>query len=223
MGAAGRTPRAGPEDREEPRAPRPCNGGLRRSRCGHRGGRRRACPRCLRPRAVRRVPRPGGQRVLPAATRLGPTVTRPSVYEFAGGADAWLRLARAHHERGLAFPELNHPFSHAGQHPQHVERLAAYWAEVFGGPPVYSETCGNQSDLIAMHSGNGDMGDLPQRFVDCFVRAADDAVLPADQEFRAVLRAYMEWAVAEFNRHPETPATVPAGLAVPHWSWDGPG
>jgi len=149
-------------------------------------------------------------------------MTRPSVYEFAGGADAWLRLARAHHERCLADPVLNHPFSHAGQHPEHVERLAAYWAEVFGGPPAYSETCGNQSDLIAMHSGNGDMGDLPQRFVDCFVHAADDAELPPDAEFRAVLRDYMEWAVAEFNRHPDDASTVPAGLALPRWSWDGP-
>src|SRR3954467_2562313 len=222
MAAAGLPPGAGAEDRQESRAPRPGNGGLRRRSSRHRGGRRGAGARRLRRRPLRRVPRPGGKRVLPAATRLGPKVTRPSVYEFAGGADAWLRLARAHHERCLADPVLNHPFSHAGQHPQHVERLAAYWAEVFGGPPVYSKTCGNQSDLVAMHSGNGDMGDLPQRFVDCFVRAADDAELPADQEFREVLRDYVEWAVAEFNRHPEDPATVPAGLAVPHWSWDGP-
>src|SRR3954447_20246376 len=194
MASAGLPPRAGAEDRQEPRAPRPCNGGLRRSRCGHRGGRRRACPRCLRRRPVRRVPRPGGQRVLPAATRLGPTVTRPSVYEFAGGADAWLRLARAHHERCLADPVLSHPFSHPGQHPQHVERLAAYWGEVFGGPAVYSDTCGDQSTLLAMHSGNGDMGDLPQRFVECFLLAADDAALPEDPELRRVLRDYMEWA-----------------------------
>jgi hemoglobin len=147
---------------------------------------------------------------------------RPSVYEFAGGADAWLRLARAHHERCIADPMLNHPFSHPDQHPQHVERLAAYWGEVFGGPPVYSETCGNQSDLVAMHSGNGDMGDLPGRFVECFVRAADDAELPEDADFRTVLRDYMVWAVGEFVAHPDDPSTVPHGLSVPHWSWDGP-
>ena len=146
---------------------------------------------------------------------------RPSVYDYAGGADAWLRLARAHHQRCLADAVLNHPFSHPGQHPQHVERLAAYWAEVFGGPPVYSETCGNQTALIAMHSGNGDLGDLPQRFVECFVQAADDASLPGDAEFRQVLRDYMEWAVGAFTSHPDDPAEVPIGLTVPHWSWDG--
>jgi hemoglobin len=38
---------------------------------------------------------------------------------------AFLALAAAHHARCLADPELNHPFSHPGQHPRHVERLAA--------------------------------------------------------------------------------------------------
>lgn len=54
-------------------------------------------------------------------------VMRSTLYEYAGGDAAFLRLARAHHERCLADPELNHPFSHPGQHPHHVERLAAYW------------------------------------------------------------------------------------------------
>ena len=66
-------------------------------------------------------------------------VMRPTLYEFAGGDDAFLALAAAHHVRCLADPELNHPFSHADLNPEHVQRLAAYWAEVLGGPPRYSE------------------------------------------------------------------------------------
>jgi hemoglobin len=151
-----------------------------------------------------------------------PWSVRPTLYEFAGGEAAFVALARAHHARCLADPELNHPFTHAGQHPQHVERLAAYWAEVLGGPATYSTGFGRQSDLLAMHSGNGDMSDLGRRFVDCFVAAADDAELPADPEFRAALRAYMEWAVARFLAYPDDPSSIPAGLAVPHWGWDGP-
>jgi hemoglobin len=146
---------------------------------------------------------------------------RPTLYEYSGGNAGLLRLARAHHERCLADSELNHPFSHPDQNPQHVERLAAYWAEVFGGPPTYSASCGNQTDLLAMHSGNGDMTDLGRRFVDCFVAAADDADLPDDADFRAALRAYMEWAVQQFNAYPEQDANVKQGLAIPRWSWDG--
>jgi truncated hemoglobin YjbI len=95
---------------------------------------------------------------------------RPTLFEFAGGAPAFLALAAAHHARCLQDPELNHPFSHPDQNPQHVERLAAYWAEVMGGPTTYSQTCGDHPAMLRMHAGNGDMTDLGQRFVRCFVR-----------------------------------------------------
>jgi hemoglobin len=146
---------------------------------------------------------------------------RPTLYDVAGGDEAFLALARAHHARCLADPELNHPFSHPGQHPQHVERLAAYWAEVLGGPPRYSQECGDQSAVLHMHSGNGDLGDLPERFVRCFEAAMDDAGLPSDAEFRAAMVAYMRWAVAEMVAVTPTDAVVPAGAAMPRWGWEG--
>jgi hemoglobin len=129
-----------------------------------------------------------------------------TLFEFAGGEQALLALAAAHHKRCIEDPELNHPFSHPDQHPQHVERLAAYWAEVLGGPPAYSQSCGNQTGLLHMHSGNGDMSDLGERFVRCFVLAMDDAGLPDDPAFRAALSAYMRWAVDDvlvYSRPPE--------------------
>lgn len=146
---------------------------------------------------------------------------RPSLYEFAGGEPAFVALAAAHHARCLRDPELNHPFSHPGQHPQHIERLAAYWAEVMGGPPRYSQSCGDHSALLQMHAGNGDMGELGRRFIDCFVRAAQDVGMPDDPEFRAALSAYIEWAVAEVLTYSPADASVPRGLAMPRWSWDG--
>ena len=146
---------------------------------------------------------------------------RPSLYDFAGGESAFLALAAAHHARCLRDPELNHPFSHPGQHPRHVERLAAYWAEVLGGPPTYSQSCGDHTAVLVMHAGNGDMSDLGRRFVDCFVHAADDAGLPDDPEFRAALRAYMVWAVAEVLAHPSKDSPIPADRPLPRWSWNG--
>jgi hemoglobin len=146
---------------------------------------------------------------------------RPSLYEFAGGDAAFLALARAHHARCLADPELNHPFSHDDQHPQHVERLAAYWAEVMGGPPTYSGTCGDESFVLGLHAGNGDMGDLGERFLSCFVLALDDAGLPADAEFRATMREYMRWAVDNVLSYSPVEAVVPERLPMPRWGWDG--
>ncbi len=145
---------------------------------------------------------------------------RPTLFEFAGGEPAFLALATAHHARCLADPELNHPFSHPEQHPKHVERLAAYWAEVMGGPPTFSESYGDQSRVLHMHAGNGDMGDLGERFLACFDLAADDAGLPADPAFRAALHAYMRWAVDDVLSHPTRDTVVP-GAAMPHWGWDG--
>ncbi len=74
----------------------------------------------------------------PTRMRETLSVTRPSMFEFAGGEPAFRALATAHHQRCLQDPVLNHPFSHPGN-PQHVKRLADYWAEVFGGPRRYSE------------------------------------------------------------------------------------
>ena len=146
---------------------------------------------------------------------------RPSLFEFAGGEPAFLALARAHHARCLADPELNHPFSRPDQHPQHVERLAAYWAEVMGGPPGYSQSCGDQSGVLRMHAGNGDMGDLGERFIDCFIRSLDDAELPTDPAFREAMRAYMRWAVTDVLSYSPVGAVVAAGAAMPRWGWDG--
>jgi hemoglobin len=147
---------------------------------------------------------------------------RPTLYEYAGGDAAFLALATAHHARCLADPELHHPFSHGDLNPEHLQRLAAYWAEVMGGPPRYTALRADQSSLLRMHAGNGDMSDLGRRFVDCFVQAADDAALPTDPEFRAALRSYMEWAVADVLAH-EDADRIPESLPVPRWSWDGPG
>ncbi len=146
---------------------------------------------------------------------------RPTLFEFAGGESAFLALVTAHHARCLADPELNHPFSHEDQHPQHVERLASYWAEVMGGPPTYSQSCGDQSGVLDIHAGHGDMADLGQRFERCFAEAMDDAGLPDDPQFRAALSNYMHWAVADVLVYSPVDAVVAPGAAMPRWSWGG--
>ena len=153
---------------------------------------------------------------------MGDTVAvgRPTMFEFAGGEEAFLALAEAHHRRCLDDPELNHPFSH-GIRPDHVERLAAYWAEVFGGPARFTDSFGGHSAMLEVHARQGAGDDLGERFVECFVAAADDAGLPDDPELRAGLRAYMEWAVAEVVSISPPESRVAPGLPAPRWGWDG--
>ena len=146
---------------------------------------------------------------------------RPTLFEFAGGELAFVALAAAHHERCLQDPELNHPFSR-GVNPEHIDRLAAYWAEVFGGPARFTELYGGHSAMLGMHAGQGAGQDYGPRFVACFMQAADDVGLPADPDFRATLRSYMEWATEEVVSYAPQGSDVPAGLPVPRWSWSGP-
>ena len=147
-------------------------------------------------------------------------MSRPSLYDAVGGAPALLRLAAAHNARCLADPVLEHPFSHGG-HPEHVARLAAYWGEVLGGSAEFTAGCGGESAVLALHAGQGADDDLGERFAACFTLALDDADLPRDQELRAALRAYMDWAVREFMAVSPHGSVVPDGLSVPRWTWDG--
>jgi hemoglobin len=144
---------------------------------------------------------------------------RPSLYAFAGGEVAFLKLAAAHHERCVSDPVLAHPFEHM-TNPGHVEALANYWGEVFGGPPRFSEVS-SQTAMQRLHAGNDGSAELSERFVDCFVAAMDDAGLPADPEFRRVMREYMVWAVADVDAYAPSASVVPDGLRVPRWSWAG--
>lgn len=148
-------------------------------------------------------------------------MTRPSIFEFAGGEPAFERLAAAHHARCLADPVLNHPFSHPDQNPDHVRRLGWYWAEVFGGPPRFSESCGDHSRVLGLHAGMEAQADLGDLFLACFVRAIDDARLPDDATFRRALHDYMRWATAEVMSYSSAGSTVAAGKRVPRWGWDG--
>src|SRR5262249_5996442 len=77
-----------------------------------------------------------------------------TVFEAAGGNEGLRLLAYAWHKRVMADDVVAHAFSH-GFHPQHVERLAAYWAEALGGPTTYSDSYGDETSVVRIHAGNG--------------------------------------------------------------------
>lgn len=148
-------------------------------------------------------------------------MTTTTVYEAVGGADGLLKLAHAWHRRCLDDPVMAHPFSHPGQHPQHLERLAAYWGEALGGPEVYTTTMGDETRVLKMHAGNGEHQELDLRAVSCFDLAMSDVGI-TDGPLRATLHGYFEWSTGRMAENPDSPDTVAEGIEVPHWSWDGP-
>ena len=144
-----------------------------------------------------------------------------SVYEAAGGRDGLLRLAEAWHARVMADEEVSHAFSH-GFHPQHSERLAAYWAEALGGPALYSGSYGDETSVVRVHSGNGPHEEMDRRAIACFDQAMQDAGLDAAGPLRQVLHDYFAWATTTtMARYHDSADEVPEGMSIPRWSWDG--
>jgi hemoglobin len=143
-----------------------------------------------------------------------------SVYEAAGGRTGLLRLAEAWHSRVMADEIVSHAFSH-GFHPQHSERLAAYFAEALGGPTSYSDTYGDETSVVRIHSGNGLHEEMDRRAIACFDQALGDVGLTADP-LRRVLHDYFAWATTTtMARYHESADDVPQGLIIPRWSWEG--
>jgi len=85
--------------------------------------------------------------------------------------------------------------------PGQPQREATVMAGAFGGPPAGGQA-GEQASARP-----GFTEEQRARWVALAIRAADDAKLPADPQFRAALTAYLEWS----SRAGDTPP--------PAWDW----
>ncbi|SNY48593.1 globin domain-containing protein [Paractinoplanes atraurantiacus] len=137
-----------------------------------------------------------------------------SLFEAAGGAPAMLALAGDFHERCLADPVLEHPFSNR-LNPDHVRHLAEYWGEVFGGPPVFSTEHGGHIAMLRLHANQGAYGDIGDRFIACFDAAAEATI--ADPAARRAMSAYIRHATAEVMSYSPRDAVVPPTAPMPRW------
>ena len=143
-----------------------------------------------------------------------------TIFEALGGSPGVQKLAHAWHEQVLADAIVAHAFSH-GFHPEHTERLAAYWGEAWGGPPAYSSQYGSESSVVRMHSGNGRHEEMDRRAIACFDRAMS-AVGLTDPQLRQALHDYFAWTTTTtMAAYWKDANDVPEGLSMPHWSWDG--
>ena len=144
-----------------------------------------------------------------------------TIYEAAGGREGLLKLAAAWHVRVMEDEVVSHAFSH-GYHPDHTERLAAYWIEALGGPAEYSEQYGDETSVVRIHSGNGIHEEMDQRAIACFDQAMDDVGIAHDDSLRRVLHDYFAWATTTtMARYHHSADDVPDGMSVRKWSWDG--
>ncbi len=73
--------------------------------------------------------------------------------------------------------------------------------------------------MLGKHRGLAITPEQRFRFASLMSRAADDAALPADPEFRSAFMAYVEWGtrLALGNSQPGAPVVEHA--PVPRWGW----
>ncbi len=136
-----------------------------------------------------------------------------TLYEAVGRDEGLLCLARAWHDRVRADEIVSHAFSH-GFHPEHIERLAAYWAEALGGPPTYSTTLGDETSVVRMHSGNGPHEEMDRRAIACFDQALTDVGLIENGPLRQALHDYFAWATTTtMSGYHDSADDVPLALA----------
>lgn len=101
----------------------------------------------------------------------------------------------------------------------HQAVVTAWWAEVFGGPPRYTDELGGYANMLNHHQNLQITAEQRAVFVSEMSLAADDAELPADPEFRSALLAYLEWGTRLAFENSRADATPVQSAPVPRWGW----
>ena len=142
----------------------------------------------------------------------------PTLFEWCGGLPALTRMTRLFYERYVPEDPLLAPLF-ASMSVDHPERVARWLGEVFGGPKLYSETYGGYDRMISQHLGKALTEEKRARWVDLICRSAGEAGLPADAEFQAAFRAYIEWGSRIALENSQTGAKPPPHMPMPRWWW----
>jgi len=145
------------------------------------------------------------------------TTPIPTLYDWLGGLDALSRLTTRFYEHVAHDALLGPVFAHMGaEHPAHV---AAFLAEVLGGPAAYSAEHGGHPHMIRQHLNRHLKQEQRRRWVALLLETADELAMPDDPEFRSALVGYLEWGsrLAVINSQPG--AAVDADAPMPRWGW----
>ena len=141
----------------------------------------------------------------------------PTLYQWAGGIDAINRLTARFYQRVHDNEILAPIFAHMdSEHPQHV---AAFLAEVLGGPAEYSAAHGGHPHMIRQHL-NRHLSQVQRReWVALLLDTADQLGLPDDPEFRSALVGYLEWGSRLAVINSQDGAEADENAPMPRWGW----
>jgi hemoglobin len=141
----------------------------------------------------------------------------PSLYDWAGGTEAFVKLCDAFYRRVRADDLLAPMF--ASMDPEHARYVATWLAEVFGGPPAYTEEHGGYAHMVSKHIDKAITEPQRRRWVNLMMDAADEVGLPDDPEFRSAFVGYLEWGTRLALHNSQPGAKVVREAPVPRWGW----
>jgi hemoglobin len=141
----------------------------------------------------------------------------PTLFEWIGGMPALENLFTVFYQRVPSDPLLAPVFARMSS--EHVPHVAAFVAEVLGGPQVYSEQLGGHPNMIHRHVGRSLSEPQRSRWMCLLLECADEIGVPSDPEFRSALVSYLEWGtrLAVINSQPD--AVVSGEAPMPKWGW----
>jgi CDGSH-type Zn-finger protein/truncated hemoglobin YjbI len=142
----------------------------------------------------------------------------PTLFEWVGGLPALRRMTHLFYDKYVPQDPLLQPLF-GEMSPDHPERVAAWLAEVFGGPKAYSGTYGGYSRMISQHIGKGINETQRARWAMLIGLSADEAGVPADPEFRSAFSSYIEWGSRLAVENSTKGAHPPLHMPMPHWNW----
>jgi hemoglobin len=88
-----------------------------------------------------------------------------------------------------------------------------------GGPARYTQVRGGYEHMLERHRDLAITDEQRLLFVTLLSRAADDARLPADPEFRSAIMAYAEWGTRLAVHNSQPGAQTAPHAPVPRWGW----
>ncbi|MGH2954403.1 MAG: group II truncated hemoglobin [Solirubrobacterales bacterium] len=147
-----------------------------------------------------------------------PNEAPPTLYDWGGGRDALERWLNVFYDRVEA-DELLAPVFGGKVSAEHRRNVTAWWCEVLGGPTEYTDKLGGYPHMVDKHRGLRINPKQRLRFTTLMSRAADEAELPADPEFRSALMAYVEWGTRLAMHNSDPDAEVVAQAPLPRWGW----
>jgi len=143
----------------------------------------------------------------------------PTLYEWAGGKDAFEKLTKVFYDKVLKDDLLGPVFKNMSS--EHSKHVAHFIVEVFGGPKLYTdEDKGSHSIMINRHVGKKLDEAKRKRWMQLLLETADEIGLPDDPEFRSALVGYLEWGsrIAVINSNVDE-NIVEEDEPMPKWGW----